>query len=372
MPGCFEANDLHGNARIVVPLDPSDRANDAVELAPTSRSKIAQALHAAGLREEEARRLAAGSGGRLTALQRLLGASDLPAWTREVPRAPLFAMLLVGQWEPTNSADRKVVELLGADASDLDSLCTALQQSAERPISRKEHAFKWSSPQAIWRELARGLSDSLLNQFETAVVQVLGTDDPRFELDPEERFAAALTGETIPYSAALRVGLAESLVRLAVSDDELRKTFGIYKGSRVACGILARLLRTDWKAWASLSDVLPILVEACPSVFLDRLDESLSAGDNGAAHLLVQESSFGGSPHTGLLWSVEKLAWSDDHVGHVVDVLASLAETDRNNEKASVANRPIASLHNVLHPRHPQSKTTVERRLALLENVARK
>jgi predicted ATPase len=77
----------------------------------------------------------------------------------------------------------------------------------------------------------------------------------------------------------------------------------------------------------------------------------------------------GSSPHVGLLWAVEKLAWSDDLVDRVVEVLAKLSDRDRDNPNARMANRPIASLRNVLHPIMPQSCTTVEQRLLFLDRV---
>src|SRR6185312_14032022 len=103
------------------------------------------------------------------------------------------------------------------------------------------------------------------------------------------------------------------------------------KGSRgastmVAAGVSAadyagrsvrRLLEhanADWRVWASLSPVLPRLAEAGPDAFLGAVE----AGLGGAAPILRLfghdgDPLFSSSPHTGLLWALETVAWGPAH-----------------------------------------------------------
>ena len=57
------------------------------------------------------------------------------------------------------------------------------------------------------------------------------------------------------------------------------------------------------------------------------------------------------SPHTGLLWALELLCWSEDYVAEACDTLARLAEIDPGGR---LANRPAASLRRVLLPWFPK------------------
>jgi hypothetical protein len=122
------------------------------------------------------------------------------------------------------------------------------------------------------------------------------------------------------------------------------------------------------RLWASLSDVLPLLSEAAPCVFLEAVDEGLSGDHPVLLNLFTdadqRESLFTSSPHTGLLWALENLAWNSDQLGHTALLLAKLASLDPGG---SLHNRPLNSLREIFLPWHPQTNTPIDRRLSVLD-----
>ena len=53
-----------------------------------------------------------------------------------------------------------------------------------------------------------------LDTFESLALEVLGEDDPRWDLPADERWLAAIRGKVRRYSSELRSGLVETLAVL--------------------------------------------------------------------------------------------------------------------------------------------------------------
>jgi hypothetical protein len=99
-----------------------------------------------------------------------------------------------------------------------------------------------------------------------------------------------------------------------------------------------------------MEDVVPLLAEAAPDPFLRALAKSAN-GTSLPAVLLFQDVGDqhwnAGSPHTGFLWALEGLAWSEQYLGYAAEVLAQLAELDPGGR---LSNRPAASLEAIFRP----------------------
>lgn len=73
------------------------------------------------------------------------------------------------------------------------------------------------------------------------------------------------------------------------------------------------------------------------------------------------------SPHVGLLWALETLAWSPTHLVVAVRVLAKLALHD--TPEGRTMNRPMNSLSSILGGWRPNTAATLEQRFAALDAV---
>jgi predicted ATPase len=362
----FRAADAYGDAKVVVPLDPSEPdRDDVLRLRRLSRVALVSSLTDAKLPAHEAERFASQSGGQIAALQRLMGYVELPDWARDRPRAALYAMLLAGKWVPSLSADGEIMHQLGSNVKDVDALCTDLTNRSDPAIGRYGEFFAWRSPADAWQALARGLTRDDLRRFQEVVKRVLDVEEPGLGLPPEERFVVAMQSTRPSYSEPLRQGLAESIAYLSLRSDDLKATFGAPPGRRLAANFVGGLLKPSWKAWASLRHVVSALAEADPLTFLGALETLLSQDTSGVKALL------NGDHHTELLWALERLAWLPDVFLQVVLAMASLSRFDQDIEAkpGRLGNRPFRSLTAVLHRGLPQSSTSVKERANALARV---
>lgn len=360
-------------------LDAPERLGSTLTLEEQPWPALIGALRAAGWSEPEAARLVREAGGDLAMLQRRCGYIDveLPSWAKASPRAEIMALLLAGAWVPTLEGDRDVLRRLGGDPAAAEQLCTDLQAQGvmTRDVEHIAHgSYRWTSLKGAWDLLARGLTDSHLSNFDEVVMGVLGAPDPAYELPKEERFMAEVKGKALPYSNALREGLARSVVVLSLQDPLFAEKRVGYRASERAERLVRALLRADrgWIAWASVSEFLPDLAEAAPNGFLDAVEASLDAGDKGVAHLLREENAlFGGAPHTRLLWALEMLGWHPEP-GVRRRVVLVLSRLDTMDPGGLLANRPLRSLDALLRSALPSSSTTVEERIALVREILAK
>jgi hypothetical protein len=121
------------------------------------------------------------------------------------------------------------------------------------------------------------------------------------------------------------------------------------------------------RLWSSLEDVLPLLAEAAPEAFLEAAETGLSGATPVLGKLFTDgdglAAPFLSSPHTGLLWALENLAWSADYLGRVSLLLARLARLDPGGK---LGNRPDRSLLTIYRLWYPQTAAPLDQRLRIL------
>ncbi len=75
------------------------------------------------------------------------------------------------------------------------------------------------------------------------------------------------------------------------------------------------------------------------------------------------------SPHTGLLWAIEAVVWSEQHMAYAAETLAALAEIDPGGR---LSNRPSASLYAVFRVWSPQTSASLDARIQALASLTRR
>src|SRR5262249_44704472 len=103
-----------------------------------------------------------------------------------------------------------------------------------------------------------------------------------------------------------------------------------------------------------------------PAAFLSAVERDLHSNDPQLVRLLGEEGDliFGGNYHTGLLWSLEGLAWSPAYLTRVCKILADLAQRDPGGKRG---NRPSGSLAQILSPWYPQTAASTADRVRVLD-----
>ena len=127
---------------------------------------------------------------------------------------------------------------------------------------------------------------------------------------------------------------------------------------------------SDYRAVASLYGILSLIAEAAPRPLLKAL-ERLLEGDGERIKPIFQDTEtawHASSPHTGLLWALEVLAWDPEYLN---DATLTLAKLDRIDPGGKLANRPLHSLREIFVVWHPSTNATLANRLSALDNIVK-
>jgi transcriptional regulator with XRE-family HTH domain len=363
-----------GHHVIVCASGPSLAQCRRIELPRVSGLALQQALVAQGVEHAKAAELATTAGGSIAVLKRRtarhLGTVH-PEWSRPPNARSVVPLLLAGQWSDSSEGDRLALEKLAeAPYSEVVELAERWAAAPEPMLRRGPSRWELVSRDDSWALASYALGNEDLRRFERVALEVLGEPDPACELPSDERWKANVLGKVRTHSNSLHTGIAESLALLGARPPE-------QKGSSTdARGLATHVVRSlldgkDWRAWGSLSPVLPLLAEASPDAFLTALEKDLAKGSPAVVNLFDQDSSpmFGSNLHTGLLFALEGLAWDRSSVSRVTLLLARLDEVA---PRTKLGNNPMRTLTQIFMPWYPQTTAPVEDRVRILQSVARR
>lgn len=350
-----------------------DRSEESPQFSRSNRYELENALASCGFAEEKAHRLARESGGSLTVLKRQLAgfaSSRRPAWNEPSNASDLAPLVLAGGWDDNNAADCNVIEkLCGRPYNDVLATAHRWAEEEDPPLVKGLTNWKLASREDSWLLLNRSIPRSRWEVFQEAALEVLGEEDPRYRMPPNARWRAGLQGKTLQHSALLRRGLAETLALCGAQAD---KSSDPYNLAGLAESVVAALLANPgWRHWASLSILLPLLAEASPEAFLDALEKDLRRSEPRSLKLFESEGDplFSSSPHVGLLWALEVLAWHQRYLTRTCLILALL---EKDCGKAAGMNSPIRSLAGMFLPWFPQTTASAEQRFEAIAQLSRR
>ncbi|KQT93519.1 hypothetical protein ASG49_00415 [Marmoricola sp. Leaf446] len=367
---------LIDNHHVVFVTTDSDGDAD-VDLPPLDHLALRSALKAAGVPEVDLDRYMRAGNKSLVALRRVSTQSrDPEAWRANLIDRPIRRAWLAGAWSQTRSGDAEVMDALTAiGGEELEERLAAAIRQPDPLFTKVGSTWAVAAPEDSWRVARQVISDRDLTALEHAIQTVLGAVDPRLELPAKDRWLADIHGKSRIHSSDLRKGLGRSLALMGARGDDLWLTAGRSArqwAERVAWNLFERATQDrSAQLWTSMEDVVPLLAEAAPDAFLRALSQSAS-GTEPLARKLFQDVDAdwnAGSPHTGFLWALEGLAWSEQHMGYAAEVLAQLAELDPGGR---LSNRPSASLEAIFKPWHPQTSAPLQTRIQTLDALIRR
>ncbi|MFQ2049227.1 HigA family addiction module antitoxin [Aeromonas veronii] len=354
---------------VVYPRNATSTEADII-LEPLGYEVFNRALEAMGKTRDEIVGLTNASGRSLTVLRRQLSnipAIRTPVWATEHEMScGLVPLVLVGAWDAHNEADRTALSLMAGDVEfeALEKRILGLLQLNDSPVwSIGGYRGVISKVDSLFA-ISGVITKADLIRFLNVARRVLGEDDPALDLPEEERWAASMHGKQREFSGAVREGISETLVLLAVHGKNLfGKRLG-FDGEFEAAKLIRELLEpiNTRKLEANERD-LPLYAEAAPDEFIAIIERDLRTESPEIMGLLrpVNSGIFGSScPRTGLLWALEGLAWNPSTFPRVVKILAQLSEIEIND---NWANKPIGSLSSIFRVWMPQTAANHEIRL---------
>lgn len=295
---------------------------------------------------------------------------ETPDWNTSEFAEALTVANLLGAWSETSKADMAVVSTLKAQPDEWMRKMREVLQHPDSPLAYENGVWSVKNRVAFWGRFAGRIFEDSLKLFEQCALTVLSERDPRFDLEPEQRYAAQIFGKVTAHSWPLRNGIAETLALLGTNASPLPNC-ALAAGERAAAVVVRRVLdQSSWELWASLGRLLPTFAEAAPKSFLAVVENALRQEPCPFDAIFAQERDVmsGGTHMSGLLWALEALAWDESFLVRVSVILAMLAALDPGGKWA---NRPSQSLTTIFLPWLPQTLAPPEKRTVAVRAIVR-
>lgn len=362
---------------IVYPRNTAN-VNADITLEPLSYGAFETALQQMGCSRDDVQRLSRESGRSLTILRRRLSklvGIRTPEWATDTQHAAnLVPFLLAGAWKTNNEADQDILTLLAHETPyrALEGHFATLLQLEDAPVwSVGSYHGLVSKMDALFAS-SQSIQGADLDTFFNVAELVLSEGDPATELPEDKRFMAAVYGKVRDISAALRDGICETLVLLSVYGQGLfKERLGIDTAEEARKLVRELLTPLTVDLLESQSSDLPMYAEASPEEFLDTLETDLASSDPESLKLMrpVSPGMFGRCYRSGLLWALENIAWSPEHLVRVVAILGRLAERKIDD---NWSNKPGGSLSAIFLYWMPQTGAPIEKRIAAMKYLINK
>jgi hypothetical protein len=376
---------LRNGHHVVVPVGREARrgAGD-IEVPSLDRQAAKEILAAApvGIEGDLADRYAGHARRNLLSLRRTLAinpAFERPSWSQAAEGGRLVPLVLAGSWSEDLEGDREAIEALtGRTYAEVEADLAVWSAMDDAPLLRTGAAWRVVSKEDAWDLVSRLLTTTDLTRFHEVAPRVIEEPDPALDVPPERRFMAAVIGKPRTWSPRLRQGLADTAAFIGgyATDQVLRDgATGRMHARRLVAAVTDNAhADATGRAWQSLADVLPLLAEAAPDTFLDAVDTDVRQDEPLLRSLFLDSklATFGtSSPHFAMVWALESLAWSSDHMSAAAHALARLAEIDPEPD-ARIHPRPAGSLAGLFDLSSPQTSLPLDRRLVVLDLLRRR
>lgn len=372
-PPAVEASGI--GHQVIIPVDlNAPTSGSCIPLSRIKRQVAAEALVNVGVSESEAHELAGIARRSLLMFRRRVSAnaSSVPAWAAPENAAEIVPLILAGAWQDGSPGDEQFLSQISSKSyAEVSAACVRWSGQSDMPVRREGAQWFCVSKRDSWELVARYATASTLANFRKLAVNMLTTPDSALSLEVDKRWAAGLYGNSLPWTSNLMVNVVDSLALIANSTGDFTFPNGMTGQSFVDSIVREVLDRANSdeseRLWPSLDYALPLLAEASPDIYLEMADRAVDQGGILAVFDPEVEKTFFGHPkHTGLLWSLEALAWAPDHLGSSAVILALLAEREPGGRWS---NRPARSLQQIFLPWHPQTAAGFDERYLVLDAI---
>ena len=340
-----------------------------------------KALESMGYSYDEIEKYARESGCSPTILRRRLSKIpevQTPSWADDARIArKLLPAAMVGAWNTASSGDRAVVRRLVCTVDDaiVDDHVALLVAPEDAPLwSAGEYRGVVSKIDALFG-IAQFITETDLSNFFRVAEYVLSEKDPAIDLPPDQKWLASLHGKVRNHSNPLRHGIRETLIILAVHGNQLfHQRLGFDAKARVAELIRKLLHPLDREKMLSCRADLPDYAEAAPEIVLSLLEDDLRKPEPVIRELMRPAGLGWLSPplRTPLLWALEGLAWHPRRFPRVVDLLAKLCATHKDEAHDNWSPKPEETLGSLFRSWWPQTAASLDERVKALKGLCRR
>jgi len=289
--------------------------------------------------------------------------------TKDIP--VLAQLLLVPEWVCESEADQKVVEKITVvKYSELENLLRKYAFAEDFFVVRKKTTYKIRNLEKAWTQYGKFITNDNLKNIKNVYIDILGETHPKFDLPEDQRYMFNILGKMLTHSETLRTSIVDVLALLG----EKPEAFSTCSGNKIRA-VLYEILDSifkgkDWKYWGTIDHLLPIIVESIPDVLLDIISTALDSKPDIFTTLFSLESTgvTGANYMTGLWWALETLAWNENYLYRVADLLLRFNSIDPGG---NYVNRPGHSFVSIFRPWYPQTSASIDKRVDIVTALLR-
>ncbi len=359
IPMFEDARPLHlmaaqGNC-VLIPLGAdTDYKNETIELTRADKHELVSALEECGITHDRAERLVRDAACSITAIKKdLCFFVQRAEWLNNENVTELFAALLCEQWNENAEGDKVILEKLsGLEFDEYKQILEKWSRLPLSPVLKIGATWRLVSPLSLWTDLTKILPVNWKTMFREVCQKVF------------------LFSNTEPqYSPQLRNGLLHTLIIVALYGHRIRLNDA---GQEFADNIINLVLKSDTpKQWDHIHNLLSLIAEAAPEVFLQYVRKSINNPNHPIISLFEEKEGFlfPESHHTDLLWALEGLAWLPEYLKGATEMLFELSDLDPGGR---LGNRPYNSLIEIYNPWVPQTSVDLNSRIEILKACVKK
>ncbi len=266
---------------------------------------------------------------------------------------------LIGTWSEININDKLVISsIINQDYEDWIKILQEIEQQNDSPVYYKKGIWTIKDRKNVLINTKSAIYDIDIERLQTETIKVLTEIDPKYYLEKNKRFYAYTYDNGYKYSYNIQKGLSETVALLGCGDYKFDHAEN--KLNYFADNVLYAIFKQpSWQHIATLNECIPILAEGAPSAFIKIINSICNKNSIIMKQLVEEEGDgiTGGCYISGLLWALERLAWSPLYLIDVILLLGKLAEIMPNSRWS---NNPENSIIEILMPWHYQTLASIK------------
>ena len=300
------------------------------------------------------------------------GVRVLPSWPYAAPGGitssansldSITVAAIIGGWCENNEADHTLIESLASKPYGSWVIpLRKLYESGESLVTFHNSFWRVSEPLRIFEQYGVQLYDGDATALEQHIKSLLLEYDPKYDLEPSQRFAASVYGKSPRYSPAVRFGIANFLA-IAGNYPEFFRSMSRGRLQRVICFAIEELFASaDWRVIATMEQYFQLLAEASPDFFISSVQTAVRDDRSGLCEYLTQyenglfETNYG----CNLVQALTMIACRQEYFsGACFAAFLIICKQPKHLE-------PLTS---VLLPWTPKTEATVNQRVALVRQL---
>lgn len=277
---------------------------------------------------------------------------------------------LIGAWSDAVGEDKEIIcDMLAISTDQLEDLMQAMSQSDPPLASRESGISRIIQRRSLWKKTASYVSKDEIVRFVSIAEGLLGQEDKSLNVSPDSRYLFPQSKNGLTGTNLIREGIIQGLAIFA-SDREYAKQLTFDDCARIPLEFARNILSgKDWRIWATLDNLLPVLAEISPEEYLRQVSAFVGREEQ-LSNLFGQEyrGLFGRTYILGLVNSLGILAWFPECMPKSMLILGAMAAKDPDGQWHP---RPVDFFQRVFHPVAPHTWTPSKKRVQIFSGLVK-